>query len=98
MRGLSGRLLRMIHEIRQKPPTLIFTGVLEYKNNRRNPAIKFVYTLSFVLYLDEAASEDVAGMRTSLLRLLGVGGFAEESQLIDHCLTCLSKGCNMHIL
>lgn len=94
MRGLSGQLLEKIHEIREKTPTLIFPNVpsvLEYKNNRRNPALEFVRTLCFVLSLDGAASEDVAGMRRSLLRLLGVREFAKESQFIDPALPVLLR-------
>ncbi|CDF35655.1 unnamed protein product [Chondrus crispus] len=88
-RNLTGQLLEKIHEIREKTPTLVFPSVpsiLNATDRHRNPALEFVRSLCYVLGLDPAASEEVAGMRRSLLRLLGVREFAKEAQFKDPAL------------
>ena len=88
-RNLTGQLLEKIHEIREKTPTLVFPSVpsiLNATDRHRNPALEFVRSLCHVLALDPAASEEVAGMRRSLLRLLGVREFAKEAQFKDPAL------------
>lgn len=87
--NLTGQLLEKIHEIREKTPTLTFPKVpssLNSEDIRRNPALEFVRSLCYVLSLDAAASEEVAAMRRSLLRLLGVREFASEAQFTDPAL------------
>lgn len=88
-KNLTVQLLEKIHEIREKTPTLTFPEVpstFKFFNDRRNPALEFVRTLCHVLALDPAAAREVAGMRRSLLRLLGVREFASESEFRNPAL------------
>jgi len=88
--NLTGQLLDKVHEIREKSPTLQFpevpTILSSTPQHRRSIALEFVRSLCHVLSLDQAGAEDVASMRRSLLRLLGVREFAKESQFIDPAL------------
>lgn len=88
-KSLSGQLLEKVHEIREKTPTLVFPdvpSVFKFYDHRRNPALEFVRTMCHVLGLDSSAAEEVAGMRRSLLRLLGVREFAKEALFTDPAL------------
>jgi DNA polymerase elongation subunit (family B) len=95
VRSMTGDLLEKVQEIRQKAPLLQFpdvpTSLDICANGRRNPALEFVRTLCHILSLDPASIEEVANLRRSLLRLLGVREFAKEAQFVDPALPLLLR-------
>ncbi|KAI0557815.1 DNA polymerase epsilon catalytic subunit [Gracilaria domingensis] len=66
VKGLTTQLLEKVHEMRQKTPSLVFPQVpsdlSSVQEDKRNPALEFVSSLSHVLSLDSSSTEEVTDM------------------------------------
>ncbi|KAI0562912.1 DNA polymerase epsilon catalytic subunit [Gracilaria domingensis] len=66
VRGLTTQLLEKVHEMRQKTPSLVLpqvpSALSSVQEDKRNPALEFVRSLSHVLSLDSSSTKEMADM------------------------------------
>lgn len=82
---------RLVQKIQKRLP------VMKEDQNRHpylpireiNPALEFIKAVCQVLSLDDAITDEVAGLKRSMLKLINVGEFSDKAVWTDPCVTII---------
>ncbi|XP_035733285.1 DNA polymerase epsilon catalytic subunit 1-like isoform X2 [Vespa mandarinia] len=103
---MSQKLFQIIQKIHKKMPEKVLTSQehpdlnLDGKDNKTiNPALELIKAVCKVLSLDKELENEVYNLQTNLLRLIRVGGFGDDVEWKDPCISLIlpeiiCKGCN----